>query len=699
MSVARYRLEPLSLTTPRGWDELLQTCPDAELFHRRPWLDFLAASCGADIRLWAILEAQETVGYFAGGIIRKGPFRVLGSPLKGWGTNYMGPISLGHLDVAAFLGAVDSLARTERLAMVELESRMLDTAAMATAGYQCVPGDTYVLSLTTDSRHLWEHLDSHARNRIRRALGAGLSVEEADTSQVAGTFYDQYCQVLKHKAVAPPYTRDRPRLLFEHLTPANQLFALCVRDTVGNVIATGLFPHDDRTMYFWGGASWRESRDLCPNDLLHWHAIRLAAAHKLVYYDMCGTGRFKRKFRGAHVSLARWHKFFLPGARWARGGYEALHEARRRVHAYALPRPRMLAPPRSSQTVRYVLEPLDDAAVACWDKSILSYDSRQLFHRRVWLDFLAKSQHLEPRFWVIRQGSRRIGYFCGGVLTKGPFRLLGSPMKGWTTNFMGPVVNKDFDQPAFLRALDDLAARERLAMIEIENPVLSATRMEEFGYKATAQPTYVTDLAPLDPNHLWSRIDIKSRQKVRKALRLGLTVEESFDPAVATEFYAQFVEVLARKRLYPPYGPDCPRLLIHLLSSHGLLLSLCVRAPNGDIVATGLFPHDDTTLYFWGGASRIAAWHLAPNDLLQWTAMQRAAGLGLRVYNMCGYGHFKSKFGGVLDTPYRWHKSYSRLAQFARHGYAFYFAKCLRLRSSWHSLRYGRQIPTSHGEH
>jgi hypothetical protein len=75
---------------------------------------------------------------------------------------------------------------------------------------------------------------------------------------------------------------------------------------------------------------------------------------------------------------------------------------------------------------------------------------------------------------------------------------------------------------------------------------------------------------------------------------------------------------------------------------------------------------------FWGGASRISSWKLSPNDLLQWAAMEKGAAKGLRVYNMCGYGYFKSKFGGMLEEPKRWHKSYSVTARWARRAYALY---------------------------
>ena len=276
-----------------------------------------------------------------------------------------------------------------------------------------------------------------------------------------------------------------------------------------------------------------------------------------------------------------------------------------------------------------------------------------------------------------------MGYFCGAVVTKGPFRILGSPLKGWTTNFMGPVVNKTFDQQAFLGAIDGLAKHERFAMVELENSILDAATMEAFGYEGVTQPTYVVELTPGDPDRMWSRIDLKSRQKVKKAKKLGLVVETVDDPAIADEFYDQFVEVLARKNLFPPYGVDAPRLLLQVLRPHDMLLALQIREPSGAIVATGLFPHDGKTLYFWGGASRLSAWNLSPNDLLQWAVMEKAAAKGLRVYNMCGYGYFKSKFGGVLQRPQRWHKSYRASARIARRVYALYFEKQIRLRGWW----------------
>ena len=102
-----------------------------------------------------------------------------------------------------------------------------------------------------------------------------------------------------------------------------------------------------------------------------------------------------------------------------------------------------------SRSVRYELEPLTSEEQETWDARIAGYESAHLFHRRAWLDYLAESQGVQIRQWAIREAGRTVGYFCAGIFRKGPFRILGSPLKSWGTNFMGPVVNSDFSAEAF----------------------------------------------------------------------------------------------------------------------------------------------------------------------------------------------------------------------------------------------------------
>lgn len=331
----QYRLELLTTNEAAQWDDLIASCEGRDLFHRKAWLDYLAASRDIAIRMWAIREGNRIAGYFPAGIVTKGPFRILGSPLKSWATNFMGPVVGSDFNVREFLQAIDDLARQEHLSMVELESQLACEEVLTAAGYEAVPGWTYIVKLTPENPQLiWDAFESSCRNKIRKASKLGLSAEDTDDPTLADEFYDQYIDLMRHKGLVPSYPREYPRLLFDYLKKKDLLFALRVRDGHGRVLATGLFPHDHRTLYFWAGASWRDGREFAPNDYLQWHAMSLAAQRGLRVYNMCGYGRFKKKFGGTLTEIKRWHKCYRRVTRWARRGYELYFEKRLRLRGW-----------------------------------------------------------------------------------------------------------------------------------------------------------------------------------------------------------------------------------------------------------------------------------------------------------------------------------------------------------------------------
>jgi hypothetical protein len=337
---------------------------------------------------------------------------------------------------------------------------------------------------------------------------------------------------------------------------------------------------------------------------------------------------------------------------------------------------------------RYSLEPLTPAEVSRWDELTSPYDGRQLFHHKAWLDQLAVAHRAAIGLWAIRAGGRTVGYFCGGIVKKGPFRVLGSPLKGWYTNFMGPIVNSDFDQSAFLAAIDDLAAEERLAMVEIESPRLLDHGLCKFNYEPVDQPTYVIDIVPDRLDTMWKRLHRKARKAVRVAKEHGVMVEDTDDPAIIDELYDELAERLARKKTSLRFSKHLPQLTFRYLRPLNLIFALRVLDPQRRTIATGLFPHDDRTMYFAFTGSRMSAWNLFPNDLMHWAVIELAAAQGIRAYNMCGFGRFKSKFGGTLQVSRRWHKCYWQSARWARQGYATFFNTRMTLRGYWNNLAY-----------
>jgi 2-polyprenyl-3-methyl-5-hydroxy-6-metoxy-1,4-benzoquinol methylase len=329
---ASYHLDLLPETETTRWDELTAPYESREVFHSQAWLNYLAESRGLTIRRWAIRSGGSAVGYFCGGLLRMGPFRILGSPLKSWATNVMGPLIDRDVDQRVFLEAVDGLARRERLSMIELEHPILGDAVLEAADFIPDRRTTYAVKLTpTDPDPMWRALDSTCRNRIRKALSCGVTVEDTDDPDVADEYYDLYLQLMRRKHVAPPFSRRYARLLFSHLKPADRLFALRVKDSAGRLLSVGLFPHDDRAVFFWSGASREDAHALCPNDLLHWRAMCLAAERGLLRYDMSGPGRFKRKFGGVLTTVTRWHKCYSGPARLGRTTYESWFRLKTRL--------------------------------------------------------------------------------------------------------------------------------------------------------------------------------------------------------------------------------------------------------------------------------------------------------------------------------------------------------------------------------
>jgi SAM-dependent methyltransferase len=317
-----YDLAPLSPADLANWDEIVDGFESRSLFHRSSWLGYLAASRNLDIRRWAIREGDETLGYLCGGILRMGPFRILGSPLRSWGTNMMGPLIGDAVDQDRFLRALEALARRERLSMIEIENPILSSERLTAAGFERVPDLTYFVKLSPDEASMWDSLESECRNRVRKSQQSGVTVEDTTDPAVVDEYYDFYTRLMDRKGRRAPFGRETVRLLFEHLKKADQLFALRARDAAGRTIAVGLFPHDEETVYFWSGASDDAAHALCPNDLLHWTVMQLSAARDLQTYNMSGHGRFKRKFGGSLVEVSRWHKCYSRSARWARAGYQ-----------------------------------------------------------------------------------------------------------------------------------------------------------------------------------------------------------------------------------------------------------------------------------------------------------------------------------------------------------------------------------------
>ena len=92
---------------------------------------------------------------------------------------------------------------------------------------------------------------------------------------------------------------------------------------------------------------------------------------------------------------------------------------------------------------------------------------RTLFQTKCWLDFIARTQKVEPVFLTVSDGQAQLGWFTGFIVKKGGFRILGSPFRGWTSYYLGFNLREDVSRAAAVRVLKEYAFH-RLGCVHLE---------------------------------------------------------------------------------------------------------------------------------------------------------------------------------------------------------------------------------------
>ncbi len=297
-------------------------------------------------------------------------------------------------------------------------------------------------------------------------------------------------------------------------------------------------------------------------------------------------------------------------------------------------------------TVRLERVALPDVDIAALD----SLPDRTVFQTREWLDFLAESQHAEPVVAKVIDGTSPLGWFTGALVSYSGLRVLGSPLRGWTTSYMGFNLDDPGAGRSALTALRDFAFGElRCVHLEVMD---RCSRFEPMpsGFTASALPGYELDLRR-DDDALLAAMTANGRRDVRRAIRNGITVE-AVDPTNSDEFtreyYAQVSESFAKRSLRPPYPRERVDAMVRHLGRTARVQLLLARDPTGRPVATGIFPGlSGGTAFFWMGASRRDAQHSLPNEALMWAALRRWRDDGACRFDFGGGGTYKAKYGGT----------------------------------------------------
>jgi hypothetical protein len=287
--------------------------------------------------------------------------------------------------------------------------------------------------------------------------------------------------------------------------------------------------------------------------------------------------------------------------------------------------------------------PIDVKAVD-W-KTLDSFADRTVFQTQPWLDFIAETQDATPIVAELRQDGKLAGYFSGLTVTKFGVKILGSSFPGWTTPYIGFNLMPGVSRAAALAAVERMAWDTLKCLhMEISDPGFAPDDGQELDFACQFYTSYRTDLTKSEDD-LFSGMDSACRRCVRKAEKSGVVIEEAHDEDFAVEYYAQLKEVFRKQGLVPTYDLERVRSLVKHLEPTGRILLLRARGPEGNCIATGIFPGFNRIAEFWGNASYPAGQIFRPNEAIHWFVMRYWKHRGVEVYDWGGEGSYKEKYG------------------------------------------------------
>jgi GNAT acetyltransferase-like protein len=273
-----------------------------------------------------------------------------------------------------------------------------------------------------------------------------------------------------------------------------------------------------------------------------------------------------------------------------------------------------------------------------------AFPDRVIFQTREWLEFIAHSQGAEPVVAAVLVDDELAGYFTGLVVRRYGIRILGSPFPGWTTSSIGFNLTEGVSRRDATEALLRFAFGPLHCMhLELKDRRMDCNDTVGLGFEWSPTVTFEVDLASPEDD-IFARVSKSCRWSIRKAARSGVTVEEAGPEGFADEYYAQLEDVFAKQSLAPTYGVERVRELIRCVHPTGRLLLVRAVGPNGERIATGLFPALNGMAYFWGGASWRSHQSLCPNEALLWVAMRFWKQRGMTILDMGGGGDYKRKY-------------------------------------------------------
>ena len=293
-----------------AWDTYVASHRDSSNYHLYGWRDVIEKSFGHQTYY---LSARNSNGDICGVL----PLTYMKSALFG---NFL--VSLPFFNYAGLLCNEENVAEAllinarsilDKVCADHVELRHMNKHqnGLATKQHKV----TMILDLEKDEEAAWKKLDAKVRNQVRKAEKCGLNAVTGHLDLLDG-FYEVFCRNMRDLGT-PVYCKEFFRNILSAFPDSTRIISITLD---GKTIASGILTWFRDTLEVPWASSIRDYREMCPNNLLYWEAIRFAIRNGSGRFDFGrstpdeGTYRFKKQW-GALPYQLYWQYLLKDGER------------------------------------------------------------------------------------------------------------------------------------------------------------------------------------------------------------------------------------------------------------------------------------------------------------------------------------------------------------------------------------------------
>jgi hypothetical protein len=314
-----------------AWDDLVDRCDEAWLWHRYDYLGALAvwpgrrdlsfAAVATDGQPLAVLPLQLAPNLRIARVFRFPILDSQGGPalVGDGGQDARADLRrsvVGHgLALARAHRASEMRLSLTRLAPAHGSSTELGHDNMSDLGGVSDDGQTWIVDLRDGREAVWTGMQGRARTAIRKAEKSGISVRWGESLSDLDSYYGLHRETYERTG-APPHPKDYFAAIWTGFVEkglARFLFA----EVNGNVVAGQNFAVYKGAAVYWTGAATTEALRLGANSLLQWRAMEWMVEAHLSTYEVGeaaigpadskanSLSQFKRSFGGQLAPIPR----------------------------------------------------------------------------------------------------------------------------------------------------------------------------------------------------------------------------------------------------------------------------------------------------------------------------------------------------------------------------------------------------------